>query len=450
MIAGALARASSRVPLCAALVAATLLLLASLPGAAAAGPTDWTKLRVLNIAHQGGEDEAPSSTMYSLERAMRLGSDMLEIDVHTSADGELMVLHDSTVDRTTDGSGSVYEMTAREIQALDAGHNFVPGEGTEDEGPASDFPFRGVRYGERKPPPSFEPHHFRIPVLDEVISKYPTVPVNIEIKGASDEDVASFLRNAEMLAAYLNDLGRTEGIMVASFNDAALARFHQLAPQIDTAPAIAGVAAYKLADVPPPEGTKAFQVPISFQGVSVTDEEFIDRAHSDGYGVHVWTINDPGEMRMLLGWDADGIMTAEVGRLESVLCAEQAPRPDRPAAFPGRHCSPKASIACDVEAVKLKRKGRRAKVVLERNDSFDSRCAGRVAVKAIGSRARRKAKFDFGWEPPGEGGEGGPGEQRVTVRLGKRLAKKIRKRGKARVMVHPYTAFVDKSRLEVG
>src|SRR5688572_23129546 len=324
---------------------------------ASASDTDWTALRGLNIAHQGGEDEAPSNTMYALDRAMRLGADMLELDIHTSSDGELMVMHDGTVDRTTNGSGSVYEMTAEEIQALDAGHNLVPGEGTESGRPDSDYPFRGVRLGAKGPPPGFRPRDFRIPTLGEVMSAYPDVPTNIEIKGASDENVQSFLRNAEALAAFLNELGRDEGIVVASFNDAALVRFHELAPQIDLAPGTAAVAAYKAAGLPPAEGTKVFQVPIEFGGVTVTDEAFVDKVHSDGYAIHVWTINDEPTMEQLLGWDVDGIMTAEPARLEKVLCRADAPRPNRPSSFPGRHCSRRASIACGVRPTGIRRDG---------------------------------------------------------------------------------------------
>ena len=208
-----------------------------------ASATDWTQLRVLNIAHQGGEDEAPSNTMYAFERSLRIGADMLEVDIHTTADGELVVLHDATVDRTTNGTGRVYDVTLEELQKLDAGHNMVPGEGTESGLPDSSYPFRGVRLGKRKPPPGFTPDDFRLTTLDEVMRTYPSVPINIEIKGAADSDVESFLRNAEALAAYLNALGRTEGIMVASFNDMAIQRFHELAPQIDLAPALAAVAA---------------------------------------------------------------------------------------------------------------------------------------------------------------------------------------------------------------
>jgi glycerophosphoryl diester phosphodiesterase len=315
------------------------LLLASLLFLALAAPaaaTDWTQLRVLNIAHQGGEDEAPSNTMYAFERSLRIGADMLEVDIHTSADGELIVLHDATVDRTTNGTGRVYDKTLEELRKLDAGHNMVPGEGTESGLDASSYPFRGVRLGTRKPPPGFTPEDFRLATLDEVMRAYPTVPINIEIKGAADSDVASFRRNAEGLAAYLNELGRTEGIMVASFSDAAIQRFHELAPQIDLAPAVAAAGAYKFGGVQPQEGVKAFQVPLAFGGVTVVDEEFIDRAHRDGYGVHVWTINDPADMRQLLDWDADGIMTAEPLVLEQVLC-------ERGLALGG--CKPRASLA---------------------------------------------------------------------------------------------------------
>ena len=100
-------------------------------GSASAGETDWLGLRNMNIAHQGGENEVPSNTMYAYERALRLGGDMLEVDIHTSADGQLVVLHDATVDRTTNGTGRVYDKTLAEVQALDAGFNMVPGEGTE-------------------------------------------------------------------------------------------------------------------------------------------------------------------------------------------------------------------------------------------------------------------------------------------------------------------------------
>jgi glycerophosphoryl diester phosphodiesterase len=410
-----------------------------------AGATDWTALRTLNIAHQGGEDEAPSNTMYAYERSLLFGADMLEVDIHTTADGELVVLHDATVNRTTNGTGRVYDMTLAEIQALDAGHNMVPGEGTEAGRPEADYPFRGIRTGERKPPPGFAAEDFRIPTLDEVIRAYPDVPINIEIKGASDADSQSYFRNADALAAYLNGLGRAEGIMVASFHDEALLRFHQQAPQIDLAPGIAGVAGYKLSGTRPPEGTRAFQVPIEFNGISVTDQEFVTRAHRDGYGVHVWTINDPAEMNMLLDWGVDGIMTAEPIRLEEVLCERDVARPVRPASAPDGHCEPHASIACDVAPKRARLSGGRLRVTLRRADVFSGRCEGQVRVKGAGRRA--KARFEFGDTPPGEGG---PAKRVAGVKLPGPLRAAIEEADEAKVRATPYLAFPAKRVLPRG
>ena len=415
--------------------------------ATAAAETDWLKLRTLNIAHQGGEDEAPSNTMYAYERALRLGADMLEVDIHTTADSRLVVMHDATVDRTTNGSGRVYDMSLKRVQRLDAGYNLVPGEGTEAGRPAADYVYRGGRTGRRAPPPGFRPRDFRIPTLGEVMRAYPDVPINIEIKGAADADVSSFMRNAEVLAAFLNRLGRRDGIIVVSFNDAALRRFHQLAPQIDLAAPTAAVAAYEFANVRPPDGTVAFQVPTEFEGVTVADEEFIQRAHDDGYGVHVWTINDEQTMRRLLDWRTDGIMTAEPIRLERVLCHAEVRRPRRPDSAAGEHCSPRASIACEVDPLRAERRGEGVRIVLRRGDQFSGRCAGQVVLRVPGSRAAAHGRFSFGKRPPSDGG---PRSHAVSLELSPGLRRTAVTGAMVRVATHPYAAFVDRTRLRLG
>ena len=430
----------------AAIATGTLLAMTLLAAPAAAGPTDWTELRTLNITHQGGENEAPSATMYAFERSMRLGSDMLEVDIHSTADDKLAVIHDSTVDRTTNGSGEVTEMTMAELKKLDAAHWFVPGENATTEAPKDHYAFRGVRTGEKKPPTGYRKRDFRILELDELIQRYPGVPINIEIKGSGDSNVESFIHNAEVLAAYLNDLGRTRGIMVASFNDASLQRFHELAPKIDLAPGVARVAAYKLGSVPPPEGTKAFQVPIEFEGISVTDQEFVDRAHNDGYGVHVWTINDEDEMNMLYDWGVDGVMTAEPMRLEKVMCRRDEPRPPLPASVPGEHCSPKASITCEVKPTEVDRDGGRASITLVRRDPFGSKCAGKVVLGAKGE-GKRAVRFNFGWAETGEDTSGA--EEVVRVEVGKRMARKFAEDGEAKVSVTPWDQFRARAKLPI-
>jgi hypothetical protein len=199
--------------------------------------------------------------------------------------------------------------------------------------------------------------------------------------------------------------------------------------------------------VEPPEGTKVFQVPIEFGGVTVTDEAFVDKVHSDGYAIHVWTINDEPTMEELLGWGVDGIMTAEPARLEKVLCRTGEPRPQRPRSFPGRHCNRRASIACDVAPAELRRDGADAVVTLRRDDEFDSRCAGRVKLTGAGPGARAARGFNFGWLPPGQGG---PETVEVEIPLSDAASSALRQRGEVGVRARPYTAFPSSERLDLG
>jgi glycerophosphoryl diester phosphodiesterase len=319
-------------------VAATVVAVATaLPGGAVAtapsvGGSDeaanpWLDMRVMNMAHQGGEAEAPSNTMYAFTRAVGLGADMIELDVHGTSDGKLAVIHDATVDRTTEGTGQVDGMTLEQVQALDAAYDFDPEGG---------YPLRGVRTGDVPPPDGYGPEDFRVPSLSEVLQAFPDVPINIEIKGNSDLDVASFLRNAELLAQALNQAGRTD-IIVASFNDLAVARFHQLAPQVATAPGITGILAFWALGIPPGSGAKALQVPVEYNGIRITTPEFVQRAHDAGLAVHVWlSAQEENEAvyNELIDLCADGIMPAAPSRLEALLDERGIERPGQPGVDP--------------------------------------------------------------------------------------------------------------------
>jgi glycerophosphoryl diester phosphodiesterase len=293
----------------------------------AASSNPWLDMRVMNMAHQGGEGEAPSNTMYAFKRAVELGADMIELAVHGTADGKLAVIHDATVDRTTNGTGRVGDMTLEQLQALDAAYDF---------GPAAGYPLRGVRTGEVSPPPGYQPKDFRIPSLREVFRTFPEVPINIEIKGDSDTDVASFLRNAELLAREVDKAGRTD-VIVVSFNDLAVARFHQLAPRIATAPGIAGILAFWALGVPPGAGAMALQVPVEYNGIRITTPEFVQRAHAAGFAVHVWlSAQEENEAvyNALIDMCVDGIMPAYPSRLETVLDDRGIERPGQPGVDP--------------------------------------------------------------------------------------------------------------------
>ena len=350
--------------------------------ASAGAQNPWLGQRILNFAHQGGEFERPSATMYAFERARAGGADVLELDVHTSADGELVVIHDSTVDRTTNGNGSVYDMTVAELQKLDAAHNFIPGRNAVRGEDPSAYPLRGVRTGQRPPPAGHTADDFRIPTLKEVFAAFPDVPINIEIKGKSDGDAQSFLRNAEALAAFLNAAKRTD-VIVVSFHDEAVDRFHELAPQVPIAPGLAKVGAYVLGNAPLGPGYAALQVPPRFQGVTVVTPEFVERAHGDGYAVHVWIDSSDENAEFydsLLGMCVDAIMTAYSDRLEGALRQRRYTRPGRGGIDPCGPDSPQVA-PCTLRARSPVAGGARSvELRIRRDDRWADRCRGSAVL----------------------------------------------------------------------
>jgi glycerophosphoryl diester phosphodiesterase len=330
----------------AAIAAAVLATLAAglVPAGAGASPsapeTDsnpWLQRRFLNIAHAGGEVEAPANTMYAFRRALAVGADMLELDVHSTADDRLVVIHDATVDATTGGTGRIRDLTFHQVHALDAAYHFVPGRGAVTGLPPESYPLRGIRTHDRRPPWGYRASDFAIPSLRQVLRTFRHVPINIEIKGTSDEDTASFIHNAQLLAELLNRTGRTD-IIVTSFNDQAVATFHQLAPQIPLAPGRDGLINYFLTGAPPIDGTVAMQVPVQFEGIPVATAEFVARAHADGFAVHVWfsgtAPEDEPTYLGLIDTCADGLMVARPKFMERLLNEHHIARPGTPGRDP--------------------------------------------------------------------------------------------------------------------
>jgi glycerophosphoryl diester phosphodiesterase len=312
----------------------------------------WLDKRFLHIAHQGGESEAPSNTIYAFRRAVRLGADVLEIDVHSTKDGILVANHDATVDRTTNGTGLISEKTYRELRALDAAYNFVPGRNAVPGLPPESYPLRGVRTHDKRPPRGYKAIDFTIPTVRDVLQTFRYVPLSIEIKGTSDADTESYLRNARLLAKLLNRQGRTRNVIVTSFNDAAVAEFHRLAPKVAVAPGLQGLTNYFFAGVRPIDGTVALQVPVTYQGIPVATPEFIARAHADGYAVHVWfsgtAPEDDATYNDLIDACADGLMSSWPARMEQLLDERGIARPGTPGtdpcAQPAGHPRPDISV----------------------------------------------------------------------------------------------------------
>jgi len=318
----------------------TAVLLSVVPAAvpaAQAADNPWLARRVMNMAHSGGENEAPMNTMYAFKRAVALGADMIELDVQSTADEQLVVIHNASVDETTNGTGRIVDMSLDQVRELDAAYWFVPGQSATHGLPDSAYPLRGVRTGERRPPAGYKRTDFAIPTLREVLRQFPDVPINIEIKGTSDTDYASFQRTGRLLSKLLNKSGRTD-VIVASFNDAALVTFHAQSPQIGLSPGMNGLIAYFLLGIKPMPGTVALQVPVKYAGIPVVTSDFVARAHRDGYAVHVWfsgsAPDDEATYNAMIDTCADGLMPAFPTLLERILDERGIERPDQPGVHP--------------------------------------------------------------------------------------------------------------------
>jgi glycerophosphoryl diester phosphodiesterase len=311
-----------RIALISALVATLLL------PAAAQAQNPWLGKRILNIAHQGGEDEFPSNTLYAFKRSVKAGADMLELDVGVTRDGKVVVSHDTTLDRTTNGRGTIESHTLRQIRRLDGAYWFSRGDDAYRHGrKRSAYRLRGIATGRRRPPKGYTRKDFRVPTLEQVMRAFPRTPINIEIKGRTEaEQPAEYVRNAEALARLLSTTRRRD-LIVASFQQPALDRFHELAPAIGLAPGIDGTAAW-LGDGSPGAGVVAFQLPITFESLSITNAENVARAHREGYAWHTWLSDDgesPATWRQLIDWCVDGVMTARPVAFERVLRGHPAP-----------------------------------------------------------------------------------------------------------------------------
>jgi glycerophosphoryl diester phosphodiesterase len=260
----------------------------------------WLERRVIAYAHQGGAWESPSSTLHAIDHALEVGATGVELDVHATADGELVVCHDATVDRTTAAQGTIASFTLAELRALDFSYWWIPGADVTPGRPDSEYPFRGLAPGDRA---------FGIATLREVLERYPGVVLNLDIKQTAPV-VAPY---EESLARLLAEFGRTDDVIVASFLDPATDAFRTFAPDVPTsAGTMATAAAWQAVQAGedlPESPAVAFQVPERQGDLVIVDEAFVAAAHRAGKAVHVWTVNDAESMERLLGLGVDGIIS---------------------------------------------------------------------------------------------------------------------------------------------
>jgi glycerophosphoryl diester phosphodiesterase len=265
-----------------------------------------------NLAHRGASARAPENTIEAFRLAVEEGAGGLELDVHATRDGEIVVIHDATVDRTTDGSGAVAGMTLRELKGLDAGYRFSP------DG-ARAFPYRD--------------RGITIPTLAEVYEEFPVAPVNADIKEARAGMEEAVLRVIERAGAEARTL-------VASNDHAVVRRFRSVSGgRIPTAASRREIATFYLMSRSRLEALgrpayEALQVPVEHRGIELVTPRFLRAAHSRGVRVDVWTINDPGEMRRLLDLGVDVVMTDRPGVLAGLLEERRKAPGDGPASRP--------------------------------------------------------------------------------------------------------------------
>jgi glycerophosphoryl diester phosphodiesterase len=256
-------------------------------------PGHWPAI----LAHRGASARAPENTLEAFRLAVEEGAGGLELDVHATRDGEIVVIHDATVDRTTDGSGAVAGMTLEELRRLDAGYRFSPDGGRT-------FPYRG--------------RGTRIPTLAEVYAQFPDVRVNADIKETRAGTEEVMLRVIRRAAAEVRTL-------VASNDHAVVRRFRRASGgRIRTAASRREIAAFYLISCSRLEALgrpayDALQVPVEHKGITLVTPRFLGAAHSRDVRVDVWTINDAAEMRRLWDLGVDGVMTDRPGVLAGLL-----------------------------------------------------------------------------------------------------------------------------------
>ena len=253
----------------------------------------------LVIAHQGGDGIWPGNTLYAFEKAVEIGADVLEMDAHITQDGEIVLMHDEEVDRTTDGTGLIENKTLDELKQLDAAYKW-----SNDEGKT--FPYRG--------------QGIRVPTLEELFQKFPQMRYVIEIKltqNPIDEPLCDLIHKHSM----------HDKVLIASFHDEAMQNFRQTCPEIATSASRTEVRNFVLLGkaflsgftVPQYQSIQPPYDPKESLNIPIMTARFIREAHAKNIKVEPWTVDDPELMKRYIEWGVDGIMTDRPDLMIEVL-----------------------------------------------------------------------------------------------------------------------------------
>src|SRR6266542_707947 len=245
--------------------------------------------RPLVIAHQGGDGLWPGDTMYAYENAVKIGADVLEMDAHITKDGQIVLVHDEKVDRTTDGTGLIEELTLVELKQLDAAYKWSINNGKT-------FPYRG--------------QGIQVATLNELFQKFPQIRYVIEIKltqNPIDKPLCDLIRKHNM----------QNKVVIASFHDVAMQNFRRTCPEVATSASrgevtkfvllskvfLSGLVAPQYQSIQPPYDPK------ESRNIPIMTKRFIREAHAKNIAVEPWTVDNPQLMKQYIEWGVDGIMT---------------------------------------------------------------------------------------------------------------------------------------------
>lgn len=278
-------------------LAALLTLTASLASVAIAagggaspppGPDNpWLSRRVVGLAHAGGEDENPHSTLYAFGQATKDGATMLDMDLQITSDGVPVVMHNDTVDRTTNGTGAVSDMTFAQVHALDAAYWFTADCWACSGRPDSDYLYRGIRTGDKPPPPGYTADDFGVPSLEAVFQRFPDAYFDIEIK----DDGAQVPELAHKTADLIHQYGMSKHVVIASFGQPGMDVFRAAAPDVATSATLDEVQAFFLQGTVPTDA-QVLDVPpfydLNGTTITIVSPAFVEKAHKAGLAVWVW------------------------------------------------------------------------------------------------------------------------------------------------------------------
>lgn len=255
------------------------------------------------FAHRGASGHAPENTLVAFERAWATGVPYLEMDCHATCDGEVVIAHDPLLERTTDGEGPIRQVPYARLRELDAGYRFSP-----DGGRSTPFRGQGVR----------------MPRLVEVLETFPQARVNLEIKQAEPAIAAEVVRIVRRARAQ-------DRVLLAAEDDTLLDTIRALDAGTALGSSLADCTAFFRAldagsiAAHEPRG-QALQIPAAVLGRALVTPESVAAAGRLGLHIHVWTINDPAEMRSLLALGAHGLMSDYPERLQAAARERAAAR----------------------------------------------------------------------------------------------------------------------------